>query len=284
MPVTSMIRASCILAILGLCVAALHAQEPERKGRLELCWGWNRSAYTRSDIRFHGRDHDFTLRRVLARDSPEPLGLDPYLNPVKLTIPQTNASIAWFFHDRWSVAWRFDHMKYVLVQDQEVAIDGVIHTDVTGHAGTYAGERVAITEDLLTYENSDGLNYINLEIARHGRLAESRRHALALDGTAALAVGALVPRTAARLLGRPLNDRYHLSGAGASLKLGAAVVYRRTWTLRTEMLGGFIALPDIRPSRDRNDRASHKFWFTQANVQFGARIRLVKARVVPVTN
>ena len=42
----------------------------KRKGNFFFYWGYNRSAYTNSDIHFWGDGYDFTITAVRAKDEP----------------------------------------------------------------------------------------------------------------------------------------------------------------------------------------------------------------------
>ncbi|MBS1581841.1 MAG: hypothetical protein JST66_06520 [Bacteroidetes bacterium] len=266
-----------LLAFAGSAAVDLHAQAATHKGLFEVDWGWNRSAYTRCDIRFTGSDHDFTLRDVKATDRPTAVSVDPYLNPLRITIPQTNFTLRYFLSDRYSIALRFDHMKYVLVQDQRVHMDGRITDAQSDYAGTYVDAPVTLAEPFLTYEHSDGLNYIHGEASRHDRVATLFRSHAALELAEGLGLGILLPRTACRFLGKPLSDDYHLSGYGLSGRVAAVLVLFDRFLLQAEAKGGYIGLPDVRTSADHRDRAEQRFWFAQGNVQIGARFRLSKA-------
>ena len=77
------------------------AQETGLKGNVNLFWGWNRGWFTDSDIHFTGENYDFILYDVQANDRQSPIGFDPYLNPVKLTVPQTNFRVGYFLSDHY---------------------------------------------------------------------------------------------------------------------------------------------------------------------------------------
>ena len=266
------------IALLLLTASTAFGQAPITKGRVFISWGWNRSAYTDSDIHFTGDDYDLTLSNVHATDRPTRVTLD-YLNPVKLTIPQTNFRLGWFFRDHYSIALGFDHMKYVVVQDQVVQADGHIYHP-NGEVTRYMDEPVTITSQFLTYEHTDGLNFIHLELARHDRLLNIdplRMDVLLSEGIDA---GVLMPRTASRFLGKPLNDAYHLSGYGTGLKLGLVLQFIDRFFVGMEVKGGFIAMPDVRTSNIKSDRASQHFWYKEGIVLFGASFRLHDPKVL----
>ena len=123
-----------LLIVLFFCAVFQHisAQEapvvPEKytahnKGKFYIFWGGNREDFSKSDIRFKGKDYDFTLYDVDAHDKPKGFHID-YFNPARMTIPQTNFRIGYFLTDKYNISIGFDHMKYVMHNDRRVAYSG----------------------------------------------------------------------------------------------------------------------------------------------------------------
>ncbi len=139
------------------------------KGKIFIYWGGNRENYSKSDITFQGKGYDFTLSNVVAHDKPKGYSSD-YLNPMRMTIPQTNFRLGYFISDHYNVSIGLDHMKYVVTQNQLSNISGAINLPETeigsSFNGVYVDESISITEDFLKFEHTDGLNNINIEIAR----------------------------------------------------------------------------------------------------------------------
>ena len=135
------------------------------KGKFFISWGGNRDSYSKSDINFRGKDYNFTLENVQAQDKPKGWHID-YLNPSRMTIPQTNFRMGYFVSDHYSVAIGVDHMKYVMIQDKAVNIDGY-YPNPGSYDELLANNQVLLTEEFLKYEHTDGLNYINTEFSRH---------------------------------------------------------------------------------------------------------------------
>ena len=48
--------------------------------------------------------------------------------PANITIPQTNYRIGYFFKEHYTISVGVDHMKYVMIADQKVQINGEINT------------------------------------------------------------------------------------------------------------------------------------------------------------
>lgn len=137
------------------------------KGAFYLYWGYNRSAYTQSDLHLKGRGYDFTMKNMTASDNPEKLSMS-YLNIEEITIPQFNVRLGYFFKDKWALTLGYDHMKYLMDHPQEITLDGEIQPGVSDlWSGTYDNQLVTSDYEHIHYENSDGLNYIRVELARY---------------------------------------------------------------------------------------------------------------------
>ena len=131
-------------------MGSTQAQErytEKNKGKFFLFWGGNRGYYTNSDITFRGDDYQFTINDVEAVDRPKGWHID-YINPLRMTIPQTNFRLGYYVGDNWTISAGINHMKYVMVQDQTVKINGRVNAG-TAHDGVYNNVDKVLTEDFL---------------------------------------------------------------------------------------------------------------------------------------
>ena len=130
----------------------------QNKGKFFVYLGWNWASYSNSDIQFKGKDYNFTLSKVRAQDRPTKFSVDNYFNPANISIPQNNYRIGYFFKENYTVSIGVDHMKYVMINDQDVKINGEINIGNTKYDGTYTGEDIKLAKDFLRFEHTDGLN------------------------------------------------------------------------------------------------------------------------------
>jgi len=251
----------------------INAQErPSKKGSLYCYWGWNWDAFTNSDIRFKGEDYDFILEEVKSRDKQFPYKRDTYLNIGRMTIPQYNFRIGYFFSDNWQVSFGADHMKYVMQQNQLVRIKGFIGEAYGDFSGSYNGEAIALTRDFLQFEHTDGLNYLNLELRRSDDIINYRNFQLNLiEG---IGIGALVPKTNTVLLGKERYDEFHTSGYGVATVIALNLNFYRYFFVQTEFKSGYINMSNIRTTADKMDSAEQSFYFAQINAVLGFRVPL----------
>jgi hypothetical protein len=255
--------------------AATPTPNKGHKGKFYFFWGYNRGYYTHSDLHLHGDNYDFTLYDVVAKDKQTPFSADVYFDPAKLTIPQCNYGLGYYINDHYSISLSADHMKYVMVQDQTVKISGSIQGSKTSYDGDYNKEDIQVRAELLTFEHTDGLNYIVVELNRSDNLlpllTAYKGRKIEVNLIEGVGIGALYPRTNAMLLSNPRNDAFHLTGYGASLKVGLNITFFRHFFLAANLKAGFIHMPDIRTTASSRDHGSQKFGFLQDNVLLGWR-------------
>lgn len=252
-----------------------------RKGDFFGGWGWNRSSYTTSDIQFHGEDYNFTLYNVQAKDRQTQFEAKTYFGLKTMTIPQTNMKLGYFVRDNIAVTVGFDHMKYVMVQNQSVAFQGFID-DVT-YMNMVDNGLVKLTPEFLTFEHTDGLNYLLSEIEFYqGIFSGSFIDVSAYGG---LGAGALMPKSNVKLMNYPRNDEFHFAGFGINTKCGAEVLLGNHFYVRGEAKYGYINMPDIvTRAQSISDRASQQFGFAAINFMLGFNITPKKSTIQPTEN
>ena len=237
-----------------------------KKGKMFVFWGWNRAGFTNSDIRFKGAGYDFTLENVVAHDRPSALSLD-YINPGKVSIPQFNFRLGYFIKDNLALVIGQDHMKYVMDQDQTVGFKGNI-SDPVYAAMVQNGQVNLEDEQFLTFEHTDGLNYVNLGLEKYQTLLSKEK----VDVTWAYGGGAgvMFPKSNVKLFGNERSDRFHVAGFGLDLRTNINAIFWKHWMARVEGKFGYINMPDIKTTlNNKPDKASQDFVFYQINFGIG---------------
>lgn len=246
------------------------------KGKFFVSWGGNRDNFSKSDIRFKGEGYDFTLYDVVANDKPKGWHID-YINPARMTIPQTNLRIGYFLNDHYSITIGVDHMKYVLVQNKTVTYSGN-YPDAGTYGENPTNNQLTLTEDFLTFEHTDGLNYVHTEVSRFDDISTliglSNTDKFQLNVTEGIGAGLLFPKTNAKLLGNDRYDDYHVSGYGVSAKIGLNFTFFKHFYIQTELKGGYIDMPDIKTTAKDSDSASQNFFFFQKIISLGGIFKI----------
>lgn len=239
---------------------------PFRKGTMFVYWGWNRAMFSKSDIHFKGADYDFYLKNVVAHDRPTKLSWD-YINPGQISAPQFNFRLAYFIKDNLALIIAQDHMKYVMDQNQTVEFKG--HISNPEYAGMVQNGQVDLSNgEFLTFEHTDGLNYINLGIEKYKLLTNKKNFQIAWAYGGGL--GALMPKSNVKLFGNERSDRFHFAGFGADLRTNINLLFWDHWMARVEGKFGYINMPDVKTTLNNHpDKASHDFVFGQVNFGIG---------------
>jgi len=271
-----------LLVVLTFCVFSQYAsaqelaENPEKytahnKGKFFISWGGNRESYSKSDIHFKGDGYDFTLNNVKADDKPKGYHID-YLNPARMTIPQTNLKIGYFITDHYSISIGVDHMKYVMRQNQTVNMTGTIN-GYAPYDGTYNNTPQVLENQFLTFEHTDGLNYVHGEFSRFDDISSlfniSNTDKFQINLTEGIGGGVLYPKTNTKILGKERYDQFHVSGYGVSAKAGINITFLKHFYLQGELKGGYIDMHDIRTTKSTNDSASQHFMFFQRIISVG---------------
>ena len=268
-----------------LCLLSLNliAQDSENikytssnKGKFFVSWGGNREKFSKSDIHFKGEDYDFTIKDAAAKDKPKGWHLD-YINPTRITIPQTNVKLGYFISDHYTVSLGVDHMKYVMQRNLNKVGDGYINLPrgETGsvYNGTYKNETSFVSEDFLKFEHTNGLNYVFAEIARVDDISSifnlPNTDKFQMNITEGVGAGILYPKTNTTLLEKDRYDEFHIAGYGVSINAGLNLTFFKHFFMQLDLKGGYINMPDIRTTSNTTERASQHFLYLQRVIAFG---------------
>lgn len=255
----------------------LNSQETKYKGSFYFYWGYNREFYSKSDIRFMGNGYDFTLSDVKSHDRQSKLAADPYLHVNQLTIPQYNYRLGYYINNKYSISMGFDHMKYVMNQNQVVRINGFINGTSTSYDKIYSNENIELVPEFLEFEHTDGLNYINVELNRNEKIYLHKK-GVKLNVMMGASTGIVYPRTRVVLLNKSLHDQWHVSGYGATIHTGINIEILKHFFVQDQIKVGYLNMPSIVTTYFKQDRAKQQFSFLQNNVVLGYRFKIGKTQ------
>lgn len=237
-----------------------------KKGTMFVFWGWNRAAFSKSDIHFKGNGYDFVLHNVVAHDRPSDLSWD-YINPKEVSIPQFNFRYGYFIKDNLAIVIAQDHMKYVMDQNQTVDFTGNI-SDPTYANMVQNGKINLADEKFLTFEHTDGLNYVNAGVEKYKNISSKEKVEIlwAYGG----GLGVMFPKSNVKLFGNERSDRFHVAGFGADVRTNINFIFWKRLMARVEAKFGYINMPDVKTTlNNKPDKASHDFVFGQINFGVG---------------
>ncbi len=249
-------------------------KESTEKGTMFLYWGYNRTHYTKSNLRFVGPGYDFTLNGAKAVDKPEPFSFDSYFNPTNITIPQFNVRFGYYYKKGWAVSVGYDHLKYYLKNGNQVNLTG--HVDpgvdtVTNFSGTYTGQPIVTDFNTLHYENTNGMNYIRVELMRSFDIYKPRKTKgnFGITGNLGLSTGTILSVNDFNFAGQFDRVTYSISGYGISAHTGLRFEFFKHLFLQTDFNTGFIHQLKV---RTRPDDASSYARQTLGYIEYNAVI------------
>ncbi len=245
-----------------------HAQ-----GTLFGYWGYNRSVFSNSNIRFVGPGYDFALGGAQAHDNQTPFGAT-YFHPLKITVPQYNTRIGYYFKHHWALSVGHDHMKYILADQNEVTLSGRVNPgiDETGSwSGTYSGEQITTNRELFHYENSNGVNYLRAELTRTDMLlAFGQERQFVISSNLGVGLGGLISYNDFRFGGKESRKTISMSGYGVSGHLGLRFEFFRHVFFQTNLSTGLHHQMKVRTrANDPTSFARHLYGFAQFDAGLG---------------
>jgi hypothetical protein len=251
------------------------------KGKFFVSWGANRESFSKSDIHFIGDNYDFTIKDATAKDKPKGWHID-YINPSRMTIPQTNVKVGYFVSNHYKVSLGVDHMKYVMQRNLNKIVNGYINLPNTEagsvYNGTFNNDTVFVSEDFLKFEHTNGLNYVYGEIARVDDISSifniKNTDKFQLNISEGIGAGILYPKTNTTLLEKDKYDEFHLAGYGISVIAGLNLTFFKHFFIRLGLKGGYINMPDIRTTKNTSASASQHFVYLQRIIAFGGVFRI----------
>lgn len=232
-----------------------------QKNAMYFYWGYNRSIFSKSDIRFVGADYDFILKKAAAKDRPSS-ELKTYLNPATLTVPQFNIRVGWYYKNRWDWSIGWDHMKYVVRDYQDLYINGYINgTTNSSLNGEYTNNdgKILIRPQDLHYENTDGLNYISVQLNHTVPFFKAQNKKFAISHRLGGGLGPVVTQTDFNWDGQNYHSSQKFGGYGLSVHTGLRFDFFNRFFLQNNYAAGFIHLPKNPTIQRDGDYASHKF-------------------------
>lgn len=265
---------SCF-AIIGFSQNALNPDLiSTQKGSLYFYWGYNRSAYTKSNINFYGSNYNFTIHEAVAKDRPS-RELATYFNIQTLTIPQFNIRLGYYFKPKFDVSLGYDHMKYVLQGNQTLKMTGAIPQSENQYLhGVFNGEMVPIAPQALHYENTNGLNYVSVQITRTDKLCAIKSQKIAVQYRLGIGVGPVITQTDFVWNNESFHSEFQFTGYGFSAHAGARVEFFQRFFLQAITSSGFIHLPKVNTIQKEEHFAKQKFVYTDFQFVGGAFFNL----------
>ena len=236
-----------------------------QKNTVYFYWGYNRSIYSKSNVRFYSPEYDFTVKKMEASDRPS-RSFATYVNPATISVPQFNIRLGWYYKFRWDISFGYDHMKYVMNPNQNLYINGNTgNTTASQLNGEYTDNDglIPIRIGDLHYENTNGLNYISVQLNNTKPIYKSENRKFAIQRRFGIGAGPVITQTDFDWDGKNYHTRLGFSGYGVSVHTGVRFDFFNRFFAQSNWSGGFIHLPKNRTAPNDELFAQQKFVFGQ---------------------
>jgi hypothetical protein len=213
------VQALILVALSTSAQNKIDIKPKKMKGTFYISWGYNREAYTKSDIRFKNNtndNYDFTLVDAAAHDKPGfNNGLNDFLSK-DLTIPQYQLHIGYLFKDKHNlgIELSWDHLKYVVYDNVTIHVQGNIR-------GNVIDKDTFVDPSFVHLQHTNGNNYLMLNIVKMHPLWKSKYVNVSAIGKAG--AGPLVSYSISTVLNEPYDTWFHIQGLVVGGTLGARI-------------------------------------------------------------
>jgi len=265
------------LLILMFLTLNVHAQSRSKKkkvsygkGTLFGYWGYNRSAYTKSDLRLIGQGYDFTLKNATAHDN-QSKRFEDYVDLGNITVPQFNGRVGYYFKNHYAISFGYDHMKYIFDDGNRVLLNGTIKPGIdTIWSGTYNDEPVITDREHFHYENSNGLNYLHFEVMRSDMLYRTKNTKFAISTNFGLGAGGLLSFNDFNFGQQKDMVTISMSGYAVSAHASLRFEFFNHFFLQTEASGGFMHQLHVRTrAKDPLAYAKQRYGYAMGHAVVG---------------
>lgn len=237
------------------------------KGTLFGYFGYNRSAYSSSDINFSSTNYDFTVGGMVFSDNEEEVGMGEYFNT---TSPQFNFHLGFFVANKWAITLGMDRLNYFSRENQNVTLDGIFSPDAhSDFNGSYKNEDVVLNRNQLYLQQRGGVNYVRIGLLRVDQLYKSRKAEFAINTIAGVGIGALFSGVDYTFDNYLVENTSSLSGFGVSGHLGLRFDFFQHVFLQTTLSGGFFNQGSIQLTTNSTSTASHKMGYISPEISLG---------------
>jgi hypothetical protein len=249
------------------------------KGTILISWGYNRSAYTKSDLKLQGQGYNFDLQDSKARDHQSPLNSGDY-SLTKLSVPQYNFKIGYFYKQKWSISLGVDHMKYIFSDNNKVVVSGNLSyqskyvslgNNINYGSAPILLKNITTDRDVFHYENSKGLNYIHGELGLSEKLfVADKKGDFIVSSNIGFGAGLLLSYTNLLFDGVQNETTKSLSGYGLSTFAGLRFEFFKRFYLYSNFSVGFLHKIHEKTSMvDAVAYASQHFGYSQIEAGLG---------------
>ncbi|PHR49873.1 MAG: hypothetical protein COA32_01695 [Fluviicola sp.] len=240
------------------------------KGTLFGYAGYNRSAYSASDVQLSSTNYDFKVGGMMFSDNEEQVGMGNYF---KSSSPQFNVHLGFFVANKWAVTLGMDRLNYFSKANQNVTFDGAFSPDAhSDFNGSYQNEDVLLNRNQLYIQQNGGINYVRVGLMRVDQFYKSRKAEFAFNTIVGVGIGALFSGLDYTFDSQTVQNVSSLSGFGVSGHLGLRFDFFQHVFLQASLSGGLFNQGNIQLTTNSTTTASHKMGYLSPEISIGFNI------------
>lgn len=237
-------------------------------GTLFASWGYNRSFYSESDIKFDGKWYDYTLFGVDASDQ-KPAKISDYFAASTMFRTQFNFRVGYHYMNKYALLFAYDRLNYVMDDANAVVLDGSVDTSL--HAtwsGKHKNEHVVTNRNDFHYANV-GMHLLQGGIQRTDKLYQSKNKQFSFSTSYGIQLGAVISNNTF-LFNQDLQNRKSLSGFTMAAFANARFEFFKSLFVQAQLTGGSINNFKVKTSTIELDNfAKNQFWYGQHSISLG---------------
>src|SRR5690554_3866310 len=202
------------------------------KGTLFAQVGYNRSAYSNSNVALNGNNYDIVLNNTIIKDNAEGKGMGSFLSS---SSPQISIKLGYFIQPKWALTLGFDRYNTFFKNNQTVGLEGTFSPE--GHS-SFSGpvnEDILLTRDQFNIAQSRGINFISIGVQRNDQHFKSRKAEFAFHTLYGIQAGPLLTQVDYTYDGYTTPTVSSLSGIGVAANIGIRLQFMQYIYLQLEL-------------------------------------------------
>lgn len=260
--------------VLVLVLGCIHPVLAQRKSKLNTNGqgaffaqiGYNRSAYSSSDVEFNGNNYSFFLRETSIKDNLESESLGKFFSS---SSPQISIKLGYFIKPKWALTLSFDRYNTFFEDNQQVTLDGTIAPNThSAYSGSY-NESINLTRNQFSIAQSGGINQFSIGVQRNDMLYKSRKAKFALHTVYGVKIGGLFTKVDFIFDDYTTQNISSFSGLGFSGDLGLRLEFFQHVFLQLGLTGGLLNQNNIKLTTNGSSTAKQVVGFISPTINLG---------------
>ncbi|PWH84646.1 hypothetical protein [Brumimicrobium oceani] len=231
--------------------------------------GYNRSAYSNSDVSLNGNFYDVVLNNTVIQDNAEGKGMGSFLSS---SSPQINIKLGYFIQPKWAITLGFDRYNTFFEDNQSVGLEGTFTPEAHSNYIGAVDDEILLTRDQFSIAQSRGINFLSIGVQRNDQHFKSRKAEFAFHTLYGIQAGPLLTQVDYTYDGYVSPSVSSLSGIGVAANIGIRLQFMQYIYLQLELDGGLLNQNNIKLSSNGDTTGKQVVGFISPSVHLGFNI------------